>query len=115
MTNTGSFTVFMNNHHEPLDIYAVSTLQHVLKEITPRELRGGRFKAPRSDIEEQMDFEDEDMDVINLCSKTQKLSSGPSLAKTLAKNRKQAPATDKRNYAKQFEQAKQDECNSWVD
>ena len=36
------------------------------------------------------------------------------MAKTPAKKRKEASATDKRNYAKQFEQAKQDKYNSWV-
>ena len=77
--------------------------------------QGGKFKAPRSDIEEQMDFKDKDLALINLCFEAQKLSSGPSLAKTLANKRKKASATDKRNYAQKIAQAIIDEYNSWVD
>ena len=62
-----------------------------------------------------MDFEDEDMAVINLCFKAQKLTSGPSISKILSKKRKEATATDRRNYAQQFEQSKQEEYKSWVD
>ena len=62
-----------------------------------------------------MDLEDEDMAVINLCFKAQKLASGPSISKILNKTRKEATATDKRNYAQQFEQAKSEEYKSWVD
>ena len=55
------------------------------------------------------------MAVIHLCFKAQKLTSGPSLSKILSKKRKEASATDLRNYARQFEQAKTDEYKSWVD
>ena len=62
-----------------------------------------------------MDLEDADMVVINLCFKAQKLSLGPSISQILSKKRKEATATDKRNYAQQFERAKTEEYKSWVD
>ena len=115
MANTGSFTVVRDNHDKPIDIYAVSTPQPVLKEVFQMERRIGKFPASTADIEEIMDFSDEDMAVIHLCFKAQKLTSGPSLSKILSKKRKEASATDLRNYARQFEQAKTDEYKSWVD
>ena len=54
--------------------------------------------------------------MINFCFKAQRLSTaGPSVAKILAKKRKEASAEDKRHYSQQFETAKQDEYKSWVD
>ena len=50
-------------------------------------------------VVEAVNLEDEDMAVLNLCCKAQKLTSGPSLSKILSKKRKEATATDKRNYA----------------
>ena len=79
------------------------------------EHKTGKFHASRADIEEIMDFSDDDMAVIHLCFKAQNLTSGPSLSKILSKKRKEASATDLRNYARQFEQAKTDEYKSWVD
>ena len=79
MANTGSFSVVKDNHDKPLEISSVSTPQLVLREIFPKESRLGKLQAPRSDIEEIMDLEDEDMAVINLGFKAQKLASGPSL------------------------------------
>ena len=103
MANTGSFTVVRDNHDKPLDMFSVSTPQPILKEIVHKDSRLGKFQAPRSDIQELIDFEDADMAIINLCFKAQKLSSGPSVFKILCKKRKEATATDKRNYARQFE------------
>ena len=81
MANTGSFTVVKDNFDNPLDIYSVSSPQPVLKEIFHKDYKLGKFPTPRTDIEELMDLEDEDMAVINLCFKAQKLSSGPSNTK----------------------------------
>ena len=75
----------------------------------------GKFPASKADVEEIMGLSDDDMAVIHLCFKAQNLTSGPSLSKILSKKRKEASATDLRNYDRQFEQAKSDEYKSWVD
>ena len=80
MANTGSFTMVRDKFDNPLDIYAVSSPQPVLKEVFHKDSKLGKFQAPRADIEEIMELEDEDMAVINLCFKAQKLSSGPSIS-----------------------------------
>ena len=117
MSSTGSFTVVRDNHGAPVDVFSVFTPQSVLKEILPDDInRKGRYSLPKSDIEEMMNISDDDMAMISFCFRAQKLTTGPpSIAKTLAKKRKEASETDKRNYAKQFEKAKWDECKSWVE
>ena len=76
MANTGSFTIVKDNHDNPLDIFTVSTPQSVLHELKGHNRsRLGKFPCPKSDIEEIMDFEDEDMAIINLCFKAQRLST----------------------------------------
>ena len=69
MANTGSLTVVRDNSDNPLDIYAVSSPQPVLREVFPKDSKLGKFQAQRADIEELMDLEDEDMAVIHICFK----------------------------------------------
>ena len=61
MANTGSFTMVRDNHDKPIDIYAVSTPQPVLNEVFQMEHKIGNFLASKADIEEIMDFSDDDM------------------------------------------------------
>ena len=113
MAGTGSFTVCRDMYDQPIDIHEVHTFQRTLHTLYAQDRFSGTVKASRADIKEIMDFEDEDMAMIHLCFKSSGLSTDASATKV--KKRKEATATDKRQFAKQFVEAKHTEYKSWID
>jgi hypothetical protein len=116
---TGSFTIPRDAYGLPVDVSKTLTTQRTLKNLKNTcNLSQICSKASKSDILEDYSLlTDDDQAMIHLCFEASglKLKDTACVVNPKIKKRKEASQTERRQYAKQFAEAKQAEYQSWVD
>ena len=116
---TGSFTIPRDAYGFPVDVSQTLTTQRTLKNLrNVCNLSQICSKASKADILEDYSLlTDDDQAMIHLCFEASglKVKETACVVNPKIKKRKEASQTERRQYAKQFAEAKQAEYQSWVD
>ena len=115
---TGSFQICRDADGQPIDLDNVETPQTTLRSLYA-ETHGSFFNVQSNDQTSarlgQATESDDELNLIQFCLKAQSKAHGKQMSTAKIKKSKEATQTELRSYAKQFQEAKRKEIDSWIE